>query len=96
MMPLQRARDAESRVRKKSSNGPLRVQSNASDRRVFCNVKAYVSCQGYVSILIRARSYFREFKVAPRIKRFISSLTEMYFSVRDFFLTGNSVEFPVK
>lgn len=27
-MPSQRARDAESRVRNKSSNGPLRVQSN--------------------------------------------------------------------
>ncbi len=29
MMPLQRVREAESRVRNKSSNGPLRVQSNA-------------------------------------------------------------------
>ncbi len=29
MMPLQRTRDAESRVRNKLSNGPLRVQSNA-------------------------------------------------------------------
>lgn len=29
MMPLQRARDAESRVRSKLSNGPLRVQPNA-------------------------------------------------------------------
>lgn len=29
MMPLQRARDAESRVRNRSSNGPLRVQGNA-------------------------------------------------------------------
>ena len=28
MMPLQRACDAESRVRNKLSNGPLRVQSN--------------------------------------------------------------------
>lgn len=28
MMPLQRARGAESRVRNKLSNGPLRVQSN--------------------------------------------------------------------
>ncbi len=28
MMPLQRVRDAENRVRNKSSNGPLRVQSN--------------------------------------------------------------------
>ena len=29
MMPLQRACDAENQVRNKSSNGPLRVQSNA-------------------------------------------------------------------
>lgn len=29
MMLPQRARDAESRVKNKSSNGPLRVQSNA-------------------------------------------------------------------
>ena len=29
MMPLQRARVAESRVRNKSSNGPLRAQSKA-------------------------------------------------------------------
>ena len=38
MMPLQRAWEAESRVRNKLSNGPLRVQSNARERRVFCNV----------------------------------------------------------
>ena len=30
MMPLQRARGAESRVRNKLSNGPLRAQSKAS------------------------------------------------------------------
>lgn len=38
MMPLQRVRDAENRMRNKLSNGPLRVQSNARRRRVFCNV----------------------------------------------------------
>lgn len=31
MMPLQRACGAENRVRNKSSNGPLRVQSNAGE-----------------------------------------------------------------
>ena len=31
MMLLQRARDAESRVENKSSNGPLRVQSNVQE-----------------------------------------------------------------
>lgn len=65
-MPLQRACDAESQVRNKLSNGPLRVQSNVACHRVFCNVSAYVSCREYVGILRRARSY-REFKVAPRI-----------------------------
>ena len=42
VMPLQRVRDAESRVRNKLSNGPLRAQGNAGqipegDRRVFCD-----------------------------------------------------------
>ncbi len=54
-MPLQRARAAESRVRNSLSNGPLRVQSNARKRRVFCNVWAYVSCRGYVGILTSVR-----------------------------------------
>ncbi len=54
MLP-QRARGAESRVKNKSSNGPLRVQSNAVFRRVFCNVQAYVSCRGYIGILPSAR-----------------------------------------
>ncbi len=57
MMPIQRTRGAEKRVRNKLSNGPLRVQSNASLflRKVFCNVQAYVSCREYVSILLSAR-----------------------------------------
>ena len=55
MMPIQRARDAENQARNKLSNGPLRVQSNVSSHRVFCNVWAYVSCRGYVGILQRAR-----------------------------------------
>lgn len=43
MMPLQRVRVAESRMRNKLANGPLRVQSNVSKsfrktHRVFCNV----------------------------------------------------------
>ncbi len=38
MQTIQRARGAESRVRYRSANGPLRVQSNAIFRRVFCNV----------------------------------------------------------
>ena len=76
-MPLQRVRDAENRVRNKLSNGPRRVQSNVNlmlshsyllqIRRVFCNVKAYVSCLGYRGILIRAQVYSCECKVAPRM-----------------------------
>lgn len=54
-MPLQRACVAESQVRNSLSNGPLRVQSNARERRVFCNVWAYVSCRGYVGILTSVR-----------------------------------------
>ena len=35
MMPFQRARDAESRVRNKLSNGPRRVQSNAISQSIL-------------------------------------------------------------
>ena len=38
MMPLQRACGAESQVRNKLSNGPLRAQSNVAFHRVFCDV----------------------------------------------------------
>ena len=55
MMPLQRACVGESQVRNKLSNGPLRVQSNGEIPRVFCNVWAYVSCRGYVGILLSAQ-----------------------------------------
>ena len=74
MMLPQRARGAESRVKNKSSNGPLRAQSNAGDGRVFCDVWAYVSCRGYVGILLSARR-LPGIKVAPRIK-YYSSLAE--------------------
>ena len=48
MMPSQRACVAESQVRNKLSNGPLRVQSKVYIylHPVFCNVWAYVSCRG--------------------------------------------------
>ena len=36
-------------------------------RRVFRNVKAYVSCRGYVCILLRRVAFCYENKVAPRI-----------------------------
>ena len=62
-MPLQRVRDVENRVRNKSSNGPLRAQSNVSEitYRVFCDVEAYVSCRGYDGILLSVREFSREF-----------------------------------
>ena len=37
MMPLQRTCGAESQVRNKLSNGPLRAQSNVRFHRVFCD-----------------------------------------------------------
>ena len=51
VMLVQRTCVAESQVRNRLSNGPLRVQSNVIIHRVFCNVLAYVSCRGYISIL---------------------------------------------
>ena len=38
MMPLQRVRDAESRVRNNLSNGPLRVQGNGFFRSILQRV----------------------------------------------------------
>ncbi len=72
MMPLQRIRDAESRVRNKLSNGPLRVQSNAqgaylswkfigktaSVRKVFCNVRHTLAAGDiYVSYRVHGITY---------------------------------------
>ncbi len=59
MMPLQRACGAESQVRNKLSNGPLRAQSNVRTipYRVFCDVLAYVSCRGYVGILLSVQRH---------------------------------------
>ena len=85
MMPLQRACAGESQVRNKLSNGPLRVQSKVPvfyRNPVFCNVKAYVSCRGYVGILLSAWQS-HEFKVAPRI------ICTVYFCTR-FVLDRNS------
>ncbi len=56
MMPLQRARGAESRVRNKLSNGPLRAQSNGSFPEYSATLKADVICRGYVGILLSARA----------------------------------------
>jgi hypothetical protein len=53
------------------------------ETRVFCDVEAYVSCQGYDGILIKSTES-REFKVAPRIMIY-SSLTGRGISVKDVF-----------
>ena len=54
-MPSQRACVAESQVRNRLSNGPLRVQSNVYHIQSILQRVAYVSCKGYVSILKSAR-----------------------------------------
>ena len=89
MMPSQRAWDAEIQVRNKLSNGPLRVQSNVSNHRVFCNAWACVSCRGYVGILLSAWGRAHEFKVAPRIVFVLFVLDRKYISVKDFFSFKN-------
>lgn len=53
-MPVQRACDAESQAGNGAPNGPPRMQSNVGDRKVFCNVGAYVSCRGCVGIPLSA------------------------------------------
>ena len=55
MMPLQRVRDAENRVRNKLSNGPLRVQSNVVFTEYSATLQADVSCRGYDGILLSAQ-----------------------------------------
>ena len=51
MMPLQRACGAESQVRNKLSNGPLRAQSNEETQSILRR-GADVICRGYVGILL--------------------------------------------
>lgn len=52
MLP-QRARGAESRVKNRLSNGPLRAQSNVVIQSILRRV-AYVSCREYIGILLSA------------------------------------------
>ncbi len=54
MMPLQRACGAESQVRNKLSNGPLRVQSNGVPEYAATS-EAGVICRGYACIPLSAR-----------------------------------------
>lgn len=55
MMPVQRTREAEMRVRNKLSNGPLRAQSNVISTEYSATLQANVICRGYVGILLSAR-----------------------------------------
>ena len=55
MMPIQRTCGAESQVRNKLSNGPLRAQSNVSFTEYSATLQAGVICRGYVGILLSAR-----------------------------------------
>ena len=54
-MPLQRACGAESQVRNKLSNGPLRAQPNVRFTEYAATLQADVICRGYVGILLSAR-----------------------------------------
>ena len=56
MMPVQRTRIAESRVRNMLSNGPLRAQSNVTFVTEYsATLQADVICRGYVGILLSAQ-----------------------------------------
>ena len=55
MMPLQRTCGAESQVRNKLSNGPLRAQSNVRFTEYAATLQADVICRGYVGIPLSAR-----------------------------------------
>ena len=55
MMPLQRACVAESQVRNKLSNGPLRARGNVTVTEYSATLQADVICRGYVGILLSAR-----------------------------------------
>ena len=61
------------------------------ERRVFCNVWAYVSCRGYVGILLSAQGRSCEFKVAPRIvlicTLFLLDRSYIYFCQGRFFIS---------
>ena len=95
IMPSQRACAAESQVKHRSSNGPLRVQSNGCigmDRafvcssvtsRVFCDVRMCVKHQGYACILQVHGDAVNQGGTADID---YSSLTDLS-SVRDFFVT---------
>ena len=93
-MPLQRARVAESRVRNKLSNGPLRVQSNAISQSILQRV-GIRQLPGICWYPAKGAGFSREYKVAPRIKCIYSSLIEFFLS-RAFFIFQNSFDRNVR
>ena len=86
MMPLQRACDAESQVRNKLSNGPLRAQSNVSFTEYSATLEADVICRGYVGILLSAQGRSCESRWHRGWYLYDSSLTEVYFLSGAFFI----------
>lgn len=88
-MPVQRTRDAESRVRNKLSNGSLRAQSNGSIPEYSATLQAGVTCRGYIGILLSAQVYpVNQGGTADKI---YSSLTETIYSVKGVFLFSENV-----
>ncbi len=77
MMPLQRTRDAENRVRNKLSNGPLRAQSNGNIQSILRRIRQ-TSNAGDMLVSYKAHDLYREFKVAPRIRRFVLDKMETF------------------
>ena len=60
IMPLQRTCGAESQVRNKLSNGPLRAQSNGFFQSILRRCRQAYKCRGYVGILLSAREKLRK------------------------------------
>lgn len=65
-MPLQRVRIAESRIRNRLSNGPLRVQSNVSFSQSILQRVGKRQLSGICWYPVKRIGIY-EFKVAPRI-----------------------------
>ena len=66
MMPLQRVRVAESRMRNKLANGPLRVQSNGCFPE-YSATCGHTSVAGDMLVSCSVHRESCECKVAPRI-----------------------------
>lgn len=64
-MRAQRVREGESRAEKQiakwTAEGTVKGET-----RVFCDVRAYVSCRGYVSISVRAQRFVNQGGTAER------------------------------